>query len=173
MSQTLFKLSDDIQYLEFLLNDDELTDEQRQNLVDCWLEAQGDAELKLDNYAALIQELDARSTARAIEARRLVALANADAAKMDNLLARLKLYFQRHELKTFETPRYKLTLAGHGGKVPLIVPEEWENDPAAAPEAFQRRVIQLDKDAIREAIRNDQETHGARLGERGSSIRIR
>lgn len=36
-----------------------------------------------------------------------------------------------------------------------------------------RRTIVLDRDAIREAIRNDEETHGAELGERGTHLRIR
>lgn len=46
-------------------------------------------------------------------------------------------------------------------------------DPASAPEAFQRRVIQLDNTAIREAIRNDEAPEGCGLGERGTQIRIR
>lgn len=173
MNKTLFDLSSEILQLEAQLDDELLTDEQCQNLVDAWLDAQGDVEHKLDNYAGLIQELEARSEARAAEARRLVARANADGNKAQDLRERLKIYFQRHELKRFETPRYNITLAGHGGQLPVIVPPEWDDDPASAPEAFQKRVIQPDKTAIREAIRNDQEAHGAGLGERGSSIRIR
>jgi hypothetical protein len=173
MNKTLFNLSDEILALDAQLDDDQLTDEQRAELVDLWLETQEDAKAKLDNYAALIRELDARAEAREAEAKRLIALSLTDEHKAANLRARLKFYFERHELKQFETPRYKLTLQGNGGALPLVVPPEWEEDPANAPEAFQRQIIQLDKNAIREAIRNDEETHGARLGERGSSIRIR
>jgi hypothetical protein len=173
MSKTLFNLSEEILELESQLDAEDLTDEQRADLVDRWLEAQGDAATKLDNYAGLIQELDGRATIRRLEAIRLDTLAKADERQIARLKERLKLYFERHGLKRFETERFKLALQGNGGQSPLIIPEEWEDDPANAPEAFQRRVIQLDKAAIREAIRNDEESHGARLGERGSSIRIR
>jgi hypothetical protein len=46
MSKRLFDLSDEILSLEAALDNDELTDEQRQALVDQWLEAQGDVEAK-------------------------------------------------------------------------------------------------------------------------------
>lgn len=173
MNKTLFNLSEEILALDAQLDAEDLTDDQRAELVDRWLETQEDAAIKLDNYAGLISELDARAEARAVEGKRLIALAYEDERRAANLRARLKLYFQRHELKKFETPRYKIALQQHGGQVPLIIPPEWESDPANAPEAFQKRIIQLDKNAIREAIRNDGETHGASLGERGSSIRIR
>jgi hypothetical protein len=148
----LLALSDEILALEADLEREDLTDEQREALVDAWLEAQGDVKPKLDNYAGLIRELDARSEVRAAEARRLVALANADAKQAASLSARLKAYFERHELTKFQTSRFNLTLQGHGGKAPLVIPPAWESDPASAPEAFQRRTIQLDKDAIRSEV---------------------
>lgn len=170
---TLFSLSDEIFALEASLENDDLTDEQRAALVDAWLEAQGDVAVKIDNYAAYIRELEARSIARQYEAGRLEALAKTDTNRIASLKARLKLYFEAHGLTKLETPRFKVAIQKNGGIVPLVVPPEWEAEPASAPEAFQRRVILLDKEAIREAIRNDEEAHGATLGERGSSIRIR
>lgn len=58
--KTLFGLSIEILALEACLDNDDLADERRAELVDTWLEAQGDAAMKLDHYAALIKELDAR-----------------------------------------------------------------------------------------------------------------
>lgn len=173
MNKTLFDLSSEILQLEAQLDDELLTDDQRADLVDHWLEAQDDIATKLDNYAALIEEKSARAQIKLAEARRLSLSAEQETAQVLRLKERLKFYFERHDLKRFATDRYNITLAAHGGLVPLIVPPEWESDPANAPEAFQKRIVQLDKTAIREAIRNDEEAHGARLGERGSSIRIR
>lgn len=48
-----------------------------------------------------------------------------------------------------------------------------KTNPASAPKAFQRREIRLDKNAVRTAIENNDETYGARLGERETSVRIR
>lgn len=196
----LFQLSEDILALEAELERDDLSDEQRAALVDAWLETQGDVAAKLDNYAALIRELDARSETRAAEARRLVALANADAERMASLSARLKAYFERHNLKNFSTARYKLSLQRNGGKMPIVI----EVEPERLPEEFHRVIparIEADRDKLREALEAasaarhalsarfdwgdiDEDTYlaeiakipaipGARLGERGISIRIR
>ena len=143
----LFQLSEDILALEAELERDDLSDEQRAALVDAWLETQGDVAAKLDNYAALIRELDARSETRAAEARRLVALANADAERMASLSARLKAYFERHNLKNFSTARYKLSLQRNGGKMPIVI----EVEPERLPEEFHRVIparIEADRDKL-------------------------
>ena len=167
-------LSDEILRLETVLEEaEELRPEARAGLVDAWLEAQADVAIKLDNYAALIKELNARAAARKKAADEMRELAQMDANQADLLIGRLKRYFELHGLTRFETARFKIALQANGGVVPLCYPAEWEEEPASAPEAFQRRVIQLDKLAIREAIRNDEESHGARLAERDTHIRIR
>jgi len=53
------------------------------------------------------------------------------------------------------------------------VPEMWEEMPATAPEAFHRRVIELDKQAIREALEGGEEINGCAIVERGTHLRIR
>lgn len=171
--KNLFNLSDDIKRLEFDLERDDITDERRVELVDTWLEAQGDLVVKLDNYAAYIKELEALAAAREEEAHRLAVMAAANQNRANSLRARLKTFLEAHDYTRFETVRFKLTLQMNGGKAPIIVPPEWETDPASAPEAFQRREIRLDKNAVRTAIENNDETYGAMLGERGTSIRIR
>lgn len=203
----LLALSDEILALEADLERDGLTDDQREALVDAWLEAQGNAAEKLDNYAAWIESCEAMAEQRKYQAERIGKLAQADENRATKAKERLKAYFERHELKKFQTARFSLTLQRNGGKAPLILPETWEADPASAPEAFQQRIIKLDREAIREAVGTaavgsihelcpqcgertdfDEGTEQAaclscgwrgsvystiRLGERGSSIRIR
>lgn len=173
---TLFQIADEISALHDLLTElgGELPDAEAEAAIDQWL-AETDAalETKVDGYCGLIREFEARSEAREIEAKRLMALAGADGNQAKRLKARLKDFFESHGIAKMETPRFRVSVQVNGGAVPLIVPPAWEQDPAEAPEAFQRRVIQLDRDAIREAIRNDEETHGASLGERGSHLRIK
>jgi hypothetical protein len=173
---TLFQIADEISVLHDLLTEcgGELPDAEAEAAIDEWLaETNLALEKKMDSYCGLIREFEARSEAREIEAKRLMAIAGADGNEAKRLKARLKAFFEICGLTKLETPRFRVSIQNNGGALPLIVPPAWESDPAEAPEAFQRRVIELDRQAIREAIRNEEETHGACLGERGTQLRIR
>src|SRR5262249_47502013 len=121
----------------------------------------------------LIREFEGRADVREQAATALMASAGTDTNEARRLKARLKLFLEICGLKKLETEHFKLTIAQNGGALPLIVPPGWESEPASAAEAFHKVEIKLNRDAIREAIRNDEETHGALLGERGSHLRIR
>jgi Gp157 protein len=173
---TIFQIADEISALHDLLSEcgGELPDEQAEAAIAEWL-AETDVALdrKVDSYCGLIREFEARSEAREIEAKRLMAIAGADGNQAKRLKARLKDFFQVCGLQKLETPRFRVSIQANGGSLPLIVPPAWEADPASAPEAFHKHVIQLDREAIKNAIRNDEETHGAHLAEHGTHLRIR
>jgi Siphovirus Gp157 len=152
MSKRLFDLSEEILSLEADLDNDELTDEQRQVLVDQWLEAQGDVTAKLDNYAALIESLKTYAEQRKFQAERMRALARVDENKVERLRELLKVYFRRHGLEKFKTPRFTIGLQTSGGKRALTVPPSWEQDPTLAPAAFRKIVVTLDTDTIRRVV---------------------
>jgi hypothetical protein len=78
---------------------------------------------------------------------------------------------QTHNLKTVETPRYKLQLAKNGGKAPLILDESVP--VAKLPERFQKVSIDPNTVAIREALESGEHLNFAQLGERGMSMRIK
>ena len=94
--------------------------------------------------------MQARANVRKIEARRMQDLAASDENRARLLKARLKTFFETHDTKTIETPRYKLSLARNGGRAPLILDENLA--VASYPEQFQRVSIDADTTAIREAI---------------------
>jgi hypothetical protein len=152
MSKRLFDLSDEILDLEAQLDNDELTDQQRHDLVHAWLEAQGDVTYKLDNYAALIEALKTSAEQRKFQADRMRMLARADENRVERLRELLRLYFQRHELTKFKTPRFTIGLQTNGGKRAMTVPPSWEQDPTLAPERFRKVVIELDTDEIRRVV---------------------
>jgi len=95
----------------------------------------------------------------------------------ENTIKRLKTalhYFMLERGVTkIETPLHKLTIANNGGKAPLIVPEEWQEDPASAPERYHRRVVKLDVEAIRADLLGGEEIPGCAIGERGTHLRIK
>ena len=97
-------------------------DEAQTEVVIQWFEQLGEERnQKLDNYAALIADIESRAQVRRDEAKRLVDRARIDENKAALLKERLRLFFESHGLKTVETSRYRLTLAQNGGKLPLLV----------------------------------------------------
>lgn len=167
--RTLFHISDDIQHLNTLLDD--LDDTEQQQLITEWLEhLEEERDRKLDNYAALIAELEAKAEIRKREAKRLIDLAAADENRAKMLKERLKYFFETNNLKKVETNRYRLAVVKHGGKAPLILDESVT--ATELPERFQRVNIEPDTKAIREALEAGEDLDFARLGDRGSSVRI-
>jgi hypothetical protein len=172
---TFFEIGAEISALHELLTEmgGELTDEQAEAAIDEWL-AENDSTLerKLNGVGWSVREFEAKADVREEAAKALLALVAADRNRVKRIKERTKLFLEMYGFKKYETEHFKFTVANNGGVLPLIVPEDWERDPASAPEAFHKVEIKLDTAAIREAIRNDEETHGAFLGERGTSLRI-
>ncbi len=169
--RTLFSIGEDLERLNELL-DDCGDDAQQQELISHWLEQTGaERDKKLDGYCALITEMQARAEVRKAEAKRLAELAAADESRARLLKDKLKTFFESHGIKTVQTPRYKLSLAKNGGKAPLIL-----DDSVSAtqlPEQFQKVSIDPNTAAIREALERGEHLEFARLGERGTSMRIK
>lgn len=170
---SLLDISDDLLALESLLaevadNGGDIT-EAESTLEKWFAEIEADRDTKVDNYAALIRELELRADMRDEEVRRLTARRNIDRANASRLKARLQMFFEEHNLSKLETRRFKVSLVNNGGKIPVVV----ECSPSALPPSLQRVTIDADKDAIREAIEKGDTIDGCRLGERGRSIRIK
>jgi hypothetical protein len=128
----------------------------------------GALESKADDYAAMIQHLRSRADARTEEAKRLRELAAADDALATRLKEGLKAAMEQTGKLKLETPRFKLSVAGVGGKQSLEI-----DDPSALDPIFVRIVREADKDAIRAALDSGAEIAGCRLLPRGTSLRIR
>lgn len=173
MSKSLFQISDDLKSLDNALADCDGS-EQDPIFLD-WFEKLATATLeerntKLDNYGALISELEARSLARTEEAKRLQTLAKTDSNKAKRLKERLKFFFEQHGYGKIETDRYRFSLVKNGGKSPVVLNDDY--DPCDMPEEFTRLERMADLAAIREALEAGEELEFAALGERGTSLRI-
>jgi Siphovirus Gp157 len=170
-SRSLFSISEDLERLNELL--DEIGDDtQQQELLSEWLQQLGtERDRKLDGYAALISEMQARAEARKSEAQRLMELAKADERRAQLLKERLKWFFESQQLKTIETTRYRLSLAKNGGKAPLILRSDLS--PHQLPERFRTTSIEPNTNAIRAALEAGENLDFASLGDRGTSLRIK
>ncbi len=125
-------------------------------------------DFKIDNYCALIKELEVRIAARKAEAQRLLNRARVDEKLMQFLKRNLKQFFEQQNLKTVDTRRFKLTHFRNGGQqsVNLSIP------PEELPTKFQVIAVKADINAIREALQQGERVRGASLTKRGSYIRI-
>lgn len=171
MKRSLYEISAELSAIEdALLESAGEADAQ----LEAWFDAIGaERDEKVKGYCQLIANLEADAESCQAEANRLRDMSLTNERATRRLKDRLKTFFEIHGITKFDLVTFKPRIQANGGAVPLIVPAEWEAEPASAPEAFQRRVIQLDKEAIREAIRNDEETHGAFLGPKGTHLRIK
>ena len=169
---TLLKISQDILDLEDHLFALEGDTEAQTEITDAWLSALDARDDKLDNYAALIREIELRAAARKEEAERLAKLVKQDMNHAEHLKNRLKFFFQTHQHKTIDTERFRISLVQNGGKTPVVLHTA---DPEALPEGFRLELVQYkpNMEAIREALDRGEDLEFAEYGERGSNLRIR
>jgi len=171
-NRTLYDISQDLLDLYETIQDlgGDVSSPEVEAAIDTWFEDLTDErDAKLDNYAALIGEMEARAEVRREESRRLADRARRDEEQAAYLKGRLMHFFQQHGLKTIETRRYRLTLQRSGGRTPVVLHVE---DPETLPEAFQRVKVRPDMNAIREALERGEQLDFAELGERGYFVRI-
>ena len=171
---TLFEIGAEIRALHDLLSETDGDITESEQAIDAWLrENEVNLKQKLDSCGGLIMEFDARAKARKEEAARLSALSQADENNVERLGKRLKLFLEGIGETKVETLRFKFAVQKNGGKAALTVPFDWETEPARAPEAFQRRVIQLDREQIRIALEAGDVIEGCCIEERGTHLRIK
>lgn len=172
-NQTLFEISADMQALDELLADVDgnINDPQIDAVLCKWAEeVVANLEDKVDNYAALIKTMQARSQARKEEAQRLRERARVDENAMAGLKSRLQMVFEYRNIKKLETPRFQIGLAKNGGLQPLEVDE---TQLGALPEHCKKIIVEPNNSAIRKELESGNTLPGCRLLERGVSLRIR
>lgn len=167
---TLFELSDQIEAL--LVELTSVEDEEKQEiLLREFLKTSNYLKIKLDGYCSLIQEVEARAEVRKAEAKRLSSLATVDSNLAKRLKSALLWYLKEHNIKKVETALHSISIAKNGGKKPLIINEDIPIHEV--PKIFQIVSIDLNKEAIRQALENGEKLEFAHLQERQESVRIK
>lgn len=174
MTHTLWSIGEDLDAIASLLDEQggDVSDTTIDTIIDAWLdEARHDLRQKLDGYAALIQERRARATARQDEASRLSRLADMDAQAASRLKARVLLFLQVQQIQRIETARYRLSVSGNGGLLPLILAPEITGE--SLPESYVRTERRPDLERLRAALEKGYTIPGVTFGTRGMHLRIR
>jgi Siphovirus Gp157 len=170
---TLYEISDDLRAIEarLLESDGEITDADFEG----WIEATAEARnLKLDGYAALMREIEARIAARLTESKRLKELAETDERALDRLRERLKWFFEVHGLDKVETARFRFGMVTNGGKLPLVIADGTQIADVA--DSFKRAVPakwEFETVAIRQWLDSGNELPWAHYGERTRRLTIK
>lgn len=173
MSMTLFEIGDEFAQIHALLAETggELTPDIEVRVTE-WLETLADEEgRKLDGYAAYIKLLDMEAVAAKAEAEQWAKRAQV----RTNAAKRLKDRLRDHLTDTGRTKATSakgvvITVQANGGKPPLEVDTV---DPATLPDQLCRTVRSVDTEAVRAALDAGEVLPFARLGDRGTHLRIR
>jgi hypothetical protein len=124
---------------------------------------------KADDYAGLIRSLELRSAARKTEAERMRSLAKADEALAERLKDRLKEAMEACGRTKIDTARFRLSVAGNGGKQPLEVTVTAEE---LGPD-YTSTFVEVDNTKIRAALEAGKVVPGCTLLPRGTGLRIK
>jgi hypothetical protein len=171
-TRSLFTIADDLLALAALLTetDGDLTDPTAEAAVDAWFaELDSERDAKIDDYCAMIRELEGRAQLRTQEARRLMAHAQVDERTVDRLRARLYAFCKEQGLTRLVTRRFHLGIVSNGGLCPL----GHTQPPEAIPPAFQKVSVDYDNVAIRKALDAGEALTFALYLPRGERLSIR
>jgi hypothetical protein len=172
MNRPLFTIADDLRALADLLTETggDVTDTDADAAITAWFDELGtERDTKLDHYAALITELEARARMRTEEAKRLLAHATTDTSAAQRLRERLHLFFTTQGLTKVTTARYTLSLMRNGGRPAL----QYAGPPETLPPRFQRLTVDYNAAAIRDALDQGEALTCAWYAPRGDRLSIR
>lgn len=163
---TMYELTSDyLEVLELASN----PDIDPQAITDTLEAINAEIEIKAENTAKVMKELEGMAAALKAEETRL----NARRKSIENNVERIKAGLYEAMKQTgktkFKTPLFSFAIAKNGGKIPVVV----DVDTADLPDDLVTITEKPNVDAIREYI----EKHGtcayAHYGERGESLRIK
>ena len=174
---TLYEISDKLEELNNLLEN--LEDviipaelaEVFQELLDETSKTKADFTDKIDNILALIQSRKKWLQIRKEESDRLNKLIKKDENTIKFLTEYLLKHLEAQEVKKMRTKRFNLTVANNGGKLPLWINSKM--NPQDLPKKYQQVIVEVNKNAIREALEAGEKLEFAGFSERGKHLRIK
>lgn len=175
MSKTLFEITEEMAELERLLDahedEDDIAsvDKSLESLLAWMTDITEQREAKIDAYAWIIREAEARERAcRKVEFE-FGEKARQAQKRVSFMKERLIEHMNVLKKRTLVTEKFRFSIQSNGGQVPIVIddpdkiPEELKNAPPAVP----------DKSAIRLMLEKSVDVPGARFGTRGVQLRIR
>jgi len=162
----LYELTDEYLQLQMMLEDPDI---DSQVITDTLEAVEGEIEIKADNYAKVIRNMESNLAGIRAEQERLAARKNL----LESGIKRLKENLQESMILTgkrkFKTDLFSFNIQKNGGKAPVILDVA---DTSELPDELVRIKEEPDLEAIRELCEQG-DCKYAHLGERGESLRIK
>jgi Gp157 protein len=175
IKRNIFSLDAEIDQIaeafEVLEDQADVPDEVANQVLEYFDALMDERDRKADRYADFIAARSARAENLKAEAARLLALAQVEENKAKSAKTLLHLFMDFKGMSKWETPLHKFSVCKNGGKIPLQI--DANVDPEKVAGRFQKVVVTLDTDAVRSDLEAGLVIPFAKLGERGSHLRIR
>lgn len=124
-------------------------------------------DLKADDYAAVIMMLTGKADMISKEIERLQHIQQAIKHNTDRMKQTLQWAMEQTGRTEIKTDLHSFKIQKNGGKLPLLV-----NEPEV-PDSYKKVILEIDREKIRQALEDGEEFDWAKLGERGSHLRIK
>ncbi len=131
---------------------------------------EGEIEVKADNYAKMIKNLESDLLGITAEMERLRIWKNRKESSIKMLKENLQNSMTAIGKKKIKTQLFSFNIQKNGGKAPVILDVK---DTSELPDDLVRIKEEADLDAIRQLIEKEGTCKYAHLGERGESLRIK
>ena len=163
---TLYELTGYYQELSMMLDDPEVDQE---SFLAALSAISDEIEVKADNYAKLIRNMETSVESIAVEQKRLAARKST----LESSIARLKENLQQSMIATgkrkFKTDLFSFNIQKNGGALPVIV----DVDTEKLPDDYVIVTEKPDLKAIGTYLQTHPKCEWAHYGERGESLRIK
>lgn len=163
----LYELTDEYLQLQMMLEDPDI---DSQVITDTLEAVAGEIEIKADNYAKVIRNMESNLAGIRAEQERLAARKNLLESGIKILKENLQESMILTGKRKFKTDLFSFNIQKNGGKAPVILDVA---DTSELPDDLVRIKEEPDLDAIRALIETEGECKYAHLGERGESLRIK
>lgn len=175
MSRPLFAITDDLIRLNDLLDEIEgdmsRLGEMEPAITGFMDSLSGEEAAKLDAYVNLIRQLESEAAVAKAEAEQYAKKARTRESRAQWLKDRLKMHMERTGQAKIETERGRTVAIQKNSTASLVVVPDVNLD--AVPAEFVRVTKELDKVAVKKSMENGATWWFARLGDRGTSLRIK
>lgn len=163
---TMYELTGDYnEVLELASN----PDIDPQAIADTLEAINAEIEIKAENTAKVLRELEGMAATLKAEEQRLAARRKSIENNMDRIKTGLYEAMKTTGKTKFKTPLFSFAIAKNGGKIPVVV----DVDTAELPDELVTITEKPNVDAIREYLETHGESPLAHYGERGESLRIK
>ena len=124
-------------------------------------------DLKADDYAAVLMQLDGRAAMIDKEIERLTAIKTAIANNTNRMKQMLQWSMEQTGRTEIKTELHTFKIQKNGGKAPLLI-----NEPEV-PDSYKKIILEIDREKIRAALEDGEQLPFAQIGERGTHLRVK